>query len=235
MNKTLRTITQAIIYSIIVISVSSKNLIAQTNIQTTGTSFVFLEKNIAIIEFNLKGNGTNVSSAENSLLNNLKKISVDSDSKLKVINKKFMGATSNPKQLVSGTPIQAIYDVILITPIATTSKMLDLLLSNPEVTIVKFSTRFSNKENDLKIAYADAVSNAKEKAEQIAKSNNLTLGKIQEIVITEEAPPSSIRAQLESSPEDIDSGPTEIRIFANVRFEFKNKDLNPSNTPTTNQ
>jgi len=123
----------------------------------------------------------------------------------------------------------------LITPIATTSKMLDLLLSNPEVTIVKFSTRFSNKENDLKIAYADAVSNAKEKAEQIAKSNNLTLGKIQEIVITEEAPPSSIRAQLESSPEDIDSGPTEIRIFANVRFEFKNKDLNPSNTPTTNQ
>lgn len=215
-------INLAIVYSMFCIGFSAVNVAAQTNIQTTGSSFVFLEKKIGVIEFKLKASGANATKAENILLNNLKKIAISKESTLKVVNKRFIGASSDPKQLTSGSPIQVIYDIILLTPISSTSNVLDLLLSNSDVQIIKFSTKTADDDKDLQLAYSHAVANAKEKAEQIAKSNNLVLGKMLEVNISEEAPPSSIRAQLENNSDEIDSGPRELRIFANIRFEFEN-------------
>jgi uncharacterized protein YggE len=208
-----------------------KPINAQTNIQIpdrikeitiVGEARAYLSNDSATIKIKIESSGANAVSAEKAFALQLDSILKIKDIVVHVQEKEFLSSTSNPKEIVKGSPLKVnATALLLIKNPNITPTVIDQILSisGTKITSVNY---FSSGQNDsLKSAYAQAVENARLKAETLTKANGLSLGEIIEISANEELPPSSIRDQLDNNIGDINSGPFEYRILTTVKFILK--------------
>ena len=195
----------------------------QKSIQVTGESHAFLENKLQVIKFNIEVNASNATQADKLLLQESTKITKPQGTTLLSIKKQYQSATSDPNKLVKGSPFKAIQSYIFTIDEEASGAVIDNLLNLSSVKISEVSSRLFSKTDSLKEAHAKALENAKAKASFLAKSNSIELGDIIEINNTEEPTPSSIREQLNTNPDQLDSGTDEVKVFSVVRFAIKQK------------
>lgn len=205
-----------------------------TTIANTGPSdsTIFVSEEISLplpvsrskILFSISGSGKTAQEASGSLEISRKKAqSLLENSPISVINRTFSGGSGAGSAISQSTPILITEEIISMVSEDALNRMLDGLLSLPQTKITDVRSSKDNLYELKNKASSQAVKLAYAKAKQITSDQNLSLGEITDISLTEEPTATSIRDQLETSQAGNVENIREIKIVASLRIKIKAK------------